>query len=256
MEKKKITYKYVNTGHWMARCDHSTNVIELNKREFFRLSPYYQEYIWIHEHVHLLCDEYDENECNNITDKIFVSRAKNDRDKARRLGFLMASADMSDTKSNIAVEAGLAIASLVLSVLTTAGSTAGSIIGRRNSGYYAMSEADREIYVDELLAESYKESLLTDKYSARDIFWGKLSPYIARKKENTFTAWANKNPFVWSLIDSYSTQYRVNFDEVYPKQPEKHPDYQKVQNILDVAGSVALSLAVLMLLIVLYKTKK
>ena len=98
MEEKQITYKLTDTGHWLARCDHSTNVIELNRRNFFKLSPMMRDYIWIHECVHLKYDVYDETECNRITDEIFISRAKNDSDRMERIKFVVSSHDSS--KSN------------------------------------------------------------------------------------------------------------------------------------------------------------
>jgi len=250
MEQKKITYKYVNTGHWMARCDHSDNIIEFNKNEFFKLSYLHREYIWIHEHVHLLYEVYDENECNRITDEIFLSRSKDSNDRAKRLRFIVDSHDMSDKSHWVAV------AGFVLSLLTTAGSTTMSILNRRNSGYYALSDTDKELYVDELLSNAYQQSLLTDKKSARDLFWEQLSPYVARKKESTFPAWADNNPFVWEYIDKYSTLYRVNFEDVTPIQLEKHPQYIQYQKTLKTIGVIAVIVAVIVLIIVLIKTKK
>ena len=78
MEKTKITYRYADLGRLLARCDHASNVIELNAREFSRLSPLYQDYVWIHEHVHLLMEVYDEAKCNRITDEVFLLRATDD----------------------------------------------------------------------------------------------------------------------------------------------------------------------------------
>ena len=78
MEKAQITYRFASTGRWLARCDHSSDVIELNRREFTRLSPLYQDYVWVHECVHLLMDVYDESRCNSIADAVFLLRATDD----------------------------------------------------------------------------------------------------------------------------------------------------------------------------------
>lgn len=92
MEKTKITYRFADTGRWLARCDHSSDVIELNEREFARLSPLYQDYVWIHECVHLLMDVYDETRCNCITDEVFLLRATDDL--AERRNFIERSNSM------------------------------------------------------------------------------------------------------------------------------------------------------------------
>lgn len=90
MEAQKITYHYADIGHWLARCDHQNRVIELNAREYRSLSPMMKDYIWIHEYVHLLTGTRSEAECNRITDDIFVSRARNDRDRLLRQEFVQA----------------------------------------------------------------------------------------------------------------------------------------------------------------------
>lgn len=86
--EEKIKYRWADIGHWIARCNHDTYVIELNRNEFPRLSPLFQDYTWIHEHVHLLADVYDESKCNKITDEIFISRAVNEKDLQERREFV------------------------------------------------------------------------------------------------------------------------------------------------------------------------
>lgn len=88
MEIQKITYQYAEIGHWLARCNHQTKVIELNAREFNSLSPLMKDYVWVHECVHLLADLRDESACNSISDEIFISRAKNARDRRMRMAFV------------------------------------------------------------------------------------------------------------------------------------------------------------------------
>lgn len=98
MEKQKITYQYADIGHWLARCNHQTNVIELNANEWDSLSPLMKDYIWVHECVHLLTDITDEQVCNSISDAIFLTRSRNARDRQRRLDFVTAANDQSFTR--------------------------------------------------------------------------------------------------------------------------------------------------------------
>ena len=88
MEKTQITYRFTDIGHWIARCNHDTDVIEINGDEFRKLSPLFQDYVWIHEHVHLLVNEYNEAQCNKMTDDIFISRASSQEDLAQRKKFI------------------------------------------------------------------------------------------------------------------------------------------------------------------------
>lgn len=88
MEKTQITYRFTDIGHWIARCNHDTDVIEINGDEFRKLSPLFQDYVWIHEHVHLLVNEYNEAQCNKMTDEIFISRASSQEDLAQRKKFI------------------------------------------------------------------------------------------------------------------------------------------------------------------------
>lgn len=98
METQKITYQFADTGHWLARCNHQTKVIELNAREFNSLSPLMKDYVWVHECVHLLTDVRDEAACNKISDEIFISRAKSKRELAERRYFVNAANDQSFTR--------------------------------------------------------------------------------------------------------------------------------------------------------------
>ena len=98
MEKQKITYQFADIGHWLARCNHQTNVIELNANEWDSLSPLMKDYIWVHESVHLLTDITDESACNSISDAIFLSRSRNARDRQQRLDFVTAANDLSFTR--------------------------------------------------------------------------------------------------------------------------------------------------------------
>ena len=98
MENEKITYQFASIGHWLARCNHQTKVIELNAREFNSLSPLMKDYVWVHECVHLLADIRSEADCNRLSDEIFISRAKSKRELAERRDFVAAANDQSFTR--------------------------------------------------------------------------------------------------------------------------------------------------------------
>ena len=85
-------------GHWLARCNHNTKLVELNAREYASLSPMMQDYVWVHECVHLIADVRNETDCNRLSDEIFISRAKNSRDRQSRIDFVNAANDQSFTR--------------------------------------------------------------------------------------------------------------------------------------------------------------
>lgn len=243
METQKITYKLTDTGHWLARCDHSTNVIELNKREFFKLSPMYREYVWIHECVHLLYNVYDEAECNRIADEVFLSWSKSDDDRAARVKFIASSND--NEKSHW-------ITALISSAVSIGTMVTSSIVARRNSGYYSLSESDRMIFVDTLLSEAFQASLLTNAQSAKDIFWAKMQPNIARNSEQSYEAWVSKNSFCNDYVSKYEQQYGFGFYDITPINEKAHPQYKKTVRII---GGVVILFAVVILALVLKKNK-
>ena len=96
--EEKITYQFADIGHWLARCNHQTNVIELNANEWDSLSPLMKDYVWVHECVHLLADETSESDVNAMSDEIFISRARSERDRKRRVAFVAAANDQSFTR--------------------------------------------------------------------------------------------------------------------------------------------------------------
>lgn len=117
MENAKITYQYADIGHWLARCNHQTKVIELNAREFDRLSPLMKDYVWIHECVHLMTGTRDEEECNRMTDEIFVSRARDSRDRQQRMDFMSAGNDKSFTRTARSSDSRMLMLSLVIIII-------------------------------------------------------------------------------------------------------------------------------------------
>jgi hypothetical protein len=119
MEKQKITYQFADIGHWLARCNHQTHVIELNASEWASLSPLMKDYIWVHECVHLLTDITDEPACNSISDAIFLNRSRNARDRQQRLDFVTAANDQSFTRiaKPISDKTPLLVAALAIAVI-------------------------------------------------------------------------------------------------------------------------------------------
>lgn len=119
MEKQKITYQFADIGHWLARCNHQTNVIELNANEWDSLSPLMKDYIWVHECVHLLTDITDEQACNSISDAIFLTRSRNARDRQQRLDFVTAANDQSFTRiaKPVADKTTLFVVALAIAVI-------------------------------------------------------------------------------------------------------------------------------------------
>lgn len=99
MENEKITYQFANIGHWLARCNHNTKVVELNAREYASLSPMMRDYIWVHECVHLIAGVRSEADCNRLSDEIFISRARSKRELAERSDFVAAANDQSFTRA-------------------------------------------------------------------------------------------------------------------------------------------------------------
>lgn len=110
-----IRHQFADTGHWLARCNHQTGVIELNAREFDSLSPMMKDYVWVHECVHLIGGVTDEAECNRISDEIFLSRAKGRRDREKRQEFVVAANDQSFTMKRTPVP-GMTSTMLILLV--------------------------------------------------------------------------------------------------------------------------------------------
>ena len=210
MEAKEITYKFTDTGHWLARCNHQTNVIELNRREFPRLSPMMRDYVWCHEYAHLLYDVYDENECNRITDAIFLSRATTPEEKRRRQEFIAHSEGF--VYNGIAASAILTIASLAVDL----GVKAYNIFkSAKDSGYYSLSATERGELLTGLIDASFKEASAGGK-SAKQIFWGYISqcPGV----ESSYDAFISnpENYQARSYIAKCAAAYGFGFDTVLP----------------------------------------
>lgn len=208
MEASKIRVVWSDTGHWLARCDHDTGVIELNRRDFPRLSPMMQDYIFVHEYVHLLYDEYDERRCNEITGGIFISRAADGDEREARRQFVSSSSD-DGTRSHIAVTAALMIASTVISIGSTI--AAAQIKKSQKHGYYGMSKTEQRKLVSELMNTSFAESANTNASSAREIFWGYMSQ--CGTGDASYNEWARRNTFVTGIIRQCEQDYGFGFEE-------------------------------------------
>ena len=212
MEIAKIHTQYADTGHWMARANHDTGLIELNRRDFPRLSPMTQDYIWVHEWVHLVYDIYDETQCNQIADKIFVSRAKTDSERREREEFIKNSFGIPYT-SAIAVTAIIGIASTVINL----GIKAYKIFGQAKSeGYYALNSNDRYSLLSNLINASFEEARNSGGKSAKQIFWSYISqcPGV----EPTYEEFINNqaNHIARSYIGKCEVEYGFKFDTVLP----------------------------------------
>lgn len=208
----------------------------------------YREYVWIHECVHLIYDVYDEAECNRITDEIFLSRFKSDKDRLERIKFIARSNDTA--KSNIVISGtALLIGSLVTAALGAGTKIGMSALGKRNSGYYTLADGEKAILVEEMLSESFTESLCTDKRSAKDIFWSKMQPYVARKNEQTYAGWySNNSALMRPLISKYESLYGFGFCDITPVVSQ---DKNKVN-----AGIVAVVVSFVVLALAIYNNLK
>lgn len=211
MEIAKIHTQYADTGHWMARANHDTGLIELNRRDFPRLSPMTRDYIWVHEWVHLIYNIYDEAQCNEIADKIFVSRAKTDAERCEREEFVKDSYG-TPYSSGIAVTAVVGIVSTVISL----GIKAYKIFGQAKSeGYYALNSNDRYSLLSNLINASFEAAKEGGK-SAKQIFWS----YIAQCPgvEPTYDEFINNqaNHIARSYIAKCEVKYGFKFDTVLP----------------------------------------
>lgn len=234
--EKVITYKFTDTGHWIARCNHQTNVIELNRREYPRLSPMMRDYTWIHEYVHLAYDVYDENECNRIADKIFIARAKTEKERRERQEFVANSGGLA--RSGIAVSA-------IIGLATTAISLGMKIYDyyqtAKESGYYALNSQERYELVSGLIKASFEEAKQGGR-SAQQIFWS----YIVQVEGvgSSYDAFINDqaNHLARSYIAKCEAEYGFKFDQVLPTDWLAKPAVKYSLVILAVAAVVLLTL--------------
>lgn len=211
MEIAKIHSKYTDTGHWMARSNHDTGLIELNRRDFPHLSPMTQDYIWVHEWVHLVYDIYDEAQCNEIADKIFVSRAKTDAERREREEFVKDSYG-TPYSSGIAVTAIVGIATTVISLGVKAYQVFGQ--AKEGSGYYGLSSGDRYLLVKDLVNGAFAAAVEQGGVSPQAVFWAHMSQCSG--VESDYSSWLANNGFAKGVISQAEAAYGRSFDKVVP----------------------------------------
>jgi len=217
MDPRRIKVRYADTGHWMARCDHSTGVIELNRREYPKLSPIFRDYIWCHEYIHLLCDIYDEAECNRIVNQIFVGRAKNDSERRQRLQFLMNSESRPNTSGMNAISWGLTkLIGIVVDISTNAKISAQSLEANEKSGFNALSEEDQRAAVDIMLSYAFRKARRSSTRTAQNFFMAKMEPYLTPLSINSYAALVSRYKWIANEIGSYEKRYGFGFTEIKP----------------------------------------
>lgn len=165
MEAKTIRYKFADTGHWLARSNHQTGVIELNRRDYPRLSPMMRDYVWVHEYVHLMCDVYDEDECNRITDDIFIGRAQTSRERSIRRQFVGQSAGFATQGFD-----PFTAAAAVVSAVQLGFQIAALFEEAKGVGYYELSHNKRAELVNGLVETSFQEAS-KGGVSAQTVYW-------------------------------------------------------------------------------------
>lgn len=240
MEAGEIKVIWRDTGHWVARCNHETGVIELNRREFPRLSPMMQDYVFCHEYVHLLCDETDENRCNLITDRVFIERGRTEADRRIRAEFVNRSnSDGPETSHSF-----LAVASIVSAVAGIVNSVISAFsAAKQKSGYYALSKTERRKLVEGFVAKAFEASRNTSDKSAQEIFWEYMSQ--CDTGDANYRAWLVKNSFISKYIRDNEQKYGFKFGGVYNI---RYIDYPSVK--------VAVALAFALGVFIIYRTSK
>lgn len=209
MEINKIHSQFTDTGHWLARCNHDTGLIELNRRDYPRLSPMMQDYIWVHEYVHLLYNLYDEAQTNAIADKIFISRAKTPAERIEREAFVQNSG--GEPMSGIAITAIVGIATTVISLGVKAYQVFGQ--AKEGSGYYGLSSGDRYLLVRDLVSASFVAAK-NSGVSPQAVFWSQMSQCAG--VESDYSAWLANNSFAKGIIAEYEKAYGRRFDVAAP----------------------------------------
>lgn len=242
MEADKIKTVWSDTGHWVARCSHESGVIELNRTEFPRLSPMMRDYVFVHEYVHLLCNEFDESRCNQITDEVFIRRGRSEADRRRRRDFVNRSNSDGPETDHFGVF--LIVSAAVAAAASIASSTI-SVVRAKNqkSGYYAMKKSERMRLVSGFVDKAFQASLNTGDRSARDIFWEYMSQ--CGTNDANYTQWLVRNSFITRYIKEGEAKYGVSFGEV------KGVDYTRYSTI-----KIAMALALVGAAILIIKAAR
>lgn len=210
-EEKIRTKDREDLGPVLSRADHDLNVIEVNKAAFYKLPPMMQEFILIHEVVHLRNKEWDEAETNRIASRIFLDRAANADDLEKRKEFL-SYLDGSDSQySNFFAEA--------MSIIGGAWSLGTSIYGvikQRNAGWYSWDDAAQRSNIKAMLGQAFEQSRRSSSRSAGDFLWDQLRNYT--NKDSSLDEFLDRSGNAWvkAVIAKYENVYGFKLDEVTP----------------------------------------
>ncbi|MBO7469696.1 MAG: hypothetical protein J6T81_06155 [Bacteroidales bacterium] len=239
----RIRAIYTDTGHWLARCNHDTGVIELNRRDFPRLSPLMKDYIWVHEYVHLLYGVYDEDRCNAITDEIFVRRGKTASKRQARINFIdksKGSASVSGLSAETAVDFGINHAvNTIINYINDLSYNAAAFERNKNSGFNALSEdAQREV-IDSYLRQSFRLARRSSDRSAYSFFMGKMKPLMTPLEISSYGHLVSKYDWILDDVYKYEQEYGVGFMEVTPA------DYTDIWLVLAVTAVVLVGIVYL-----------
>ena len=221
MDTRMIKVRYADTGHWLARCDHSTGVIELNRREYPKLSPLYKDYVWCHEYVHLLYDIYDEGECNRIVNQIFVGRGKTEAERRERLEFILKSEGRPAVSGLVSetnpIVWGLQKASdIAINIITNAKISKAALEANENSGFNALSEDDQKAAVAIMLDYAFKKARRSSTRTAQNFFMAKMEPYLTPLSISSYAALVSRYKWIADEIAAYEKRYGFGFTEVKP----------------------------------------
>lgn len=210
-EEKIRTKDREDLGPVLSRADHYLNVIEVNKAAFYKLPPMMQEFILCHEVVHVLHNEWDEAETNRIASRVFLDRATNADDLAKRKEFL-SYLDGSDSQYNN----WLASAMSLIGGAWNLGTTIYGTIKQRNAGWYSWDDATQRYNIKAMLGQSFEQSRRSASQSAGDFLWDQLRNYT--NKDGSLEKFLERSDNAWvkDVIAKYEKAYGHKLVEVTP----------------------------------------
>lgn len=201
-------------GPVVARADHQRNAIEVNAAIFYKMPPMVQEWVLCHEVCHLAYGERDEARTNQLAAGLYLGRAADEADRARRADFLAYLAGKDYDYSNEPITA-TAVIGLVTGVVTL-GSTVFGVIKSRNAGWYSWDDAEKRRNLDVLLTNAFEGSRRTNTESAADIFWQTFQAYAPKDGSLDRFLSRSSNAWVKGVIAKYEASYGFGFAEVTP----------------------------------------
>ena len=204
-QKEEIVIREAALGPVIARADHQDRAIEVNKDIFYRLPPMVQEFVLCHEVCHLQYGERDEARTNELSTRLFLSRASSVDDMRQRREFV-SYMDGRDY-DNFAWEA-------LIGAVVSLGTTVYGIISNRNAGWYKWDDATKQANLKVMLTNAFEQSRRTWQQSASDLFWKQMSAYT--NKDDTLDQFLNRrtNAWVQDYITQYEKKYGFGFREV------------------------------------------